>query len=101
MLFLSLNFISALFIDKTVLALTYHFTKHWSLEDGLGFFQLTASLRLWLFPQTGLRTCATITYTQNTPLLPLWLSALTLRLQNSKVAIEKVSVCGFWLGWSD
>lgn len=100
MLFLSLNnFISALFIDKTFLSLTYHLAKHWSLKDELGSFHLTASLRLWFFPQMGLRNSATIMYTENTLPLPPLLSALSLRLHNSEVVIDRVSSSD--LGWTD
>lgn len=53
MLFLSpYNFISALFIDKTVLSLTYYVGKHWSLKDEL-FSACTILRAVGFFPRTG------------------------------------------------
>lgn len=52
MLFLSpYNFISALFIDKTLLSPTYHLGKHWSLKDEL--FSACTILRAVVFPRTS------------------------------------------------
>lgn len=45
------NFISALFIDRTVLSLTYHLGKHWSLKDEL--FSACIILRVVVLPRTG------------------------------------------------
>lgn len=65
------NFISALFPDKTKLSLTYHLAKHWSLKDEPSSFQLSASLRLWCFPQMGFRTQTIITNTPPTSVTAL------------------------------
>lgn len=59
-------------------------------------FQLAPSLGLWFFPELRLSTCAGLKHTQNALLLPLWLSALVLRLHSSEVAFEGVSLAFAW-----
>lgn len=94
MLFLSpYNFISAIFIDKTVLSLSYHLGEHWSLKGEL--FSACTILRAVVFPRTG----TGLKHAQNALPLPLWFSALVLRLHSSEVAVEGVSLA--FLGKSD